>query len=285
MSSPLLRPGLLFGLLLAVALPAQAVVEVHPSIELALERLYNFDFDGAHATLDAYEALEPGDPIGFTIRGAVYLFYELDRLRILQTEFFEDDEKIVEKKKLRPDPAVQERFLTALATAESLANARLARRPGDLNAHFALCLRAGLVTDYVALVQRRGLRSMRHARIANEWALKLLDLEPQFHDAHLGTGINEYLIGSLPFFVRWFVRIEGVEGSKERAFQNLELVAREGRYLGPFAKVLLSIMALREDQPERARTLLAELTREFPENPLLRKEFHKVNRDLVSAER
>ena len=208
----------------------------------------------------------------------------LDRLRILQTEFFRDDDEIVGKNKLKPDPDVYIRFTAALEQAESLARARLIEEPNDVNAHFALCLRAGLLTDYVALVQKRGLRSMKHARVANQWGMSLLELEPNFHDAHLSTGINEYLIGSLPFFVRWFVRIEGVEGSKEQAFRKLEIVAREGRYLGPFARILLSIMALREDQPERARSLLAELSRDFPENRLLRRELDKVSRDLIAAE-
>ena len=50
------------------------------------------------------------------------------------------------------------------------------------------------------------------------------------------------------------------------------------------AKILLSIMALREEQPERARALLAELTTDYPENPLLKKELDKVTQELTTAE-
>ena len=46
----------------------------------------------------------------------------------------------------------------------------------------------------------------------------------------------------------------------------------EGHYLRPFAKVLLALVARREDEPQLARRLLEELNREFPANPLFRRE-------------
>jgi len=45
-----------------------------------------------------------------------------------------------------------------------------------------------------------------------------------------------------------------------------------GGKLQPFAKVLLALVARREDEPELARQLLEELNGEFPGNPLFRRE-------------
>lgn len=272
-------------LLLAAAWPAAASdIEVHQCIEEALDRLYNFDFVGTHQILDKHIAESPEDPLGPGMRAAAYLFYELDRLAILESEFFKDDKKIVSKKKLKPDPAIRRKLHVALAETERLANRELERNPNDVNALFALCLKEGVLTDYKALVEKRGLSSLKNARASNKHAVRLLKIEPEFYDAYLTTGVNEYLIGSLPFFIRWFVRMEGIKGSKKQAFTNLELVAAKGRYLGPFAKILLSIISLREGQPERARALLAELSARYPENPLLRKELAKVTEKLRSGE-
>ena len=80
------------------------------------------------------------------------------------------------------------------------------------------------------------------------------------------------------------MKIEGIKGDKERAFERLELVADKGRYLGPFARVLMSVMALREDRPELAKELLTELARDYPENPLLQKELDKVTEKLAKGE-
>ncbi|MBK5293912.1 MAG: hypothetical protein JJE04_19840 [Acidobacteriia bacterium] len=53
-------------------------------------------------------------------------------------------------------------------------------------------------------------------------------------------------------------------------------MAREGRYLGPFARILLSILYLREKKPQSTIRLLDALVRDFPENPLLRRELAKL---------
>jgi hypothetical protein len=254
------------------------------SIELALDRMYNFDFDAAHEILDAHLEEKPQDPLGFAFRASVHLFDELDRLKILETEFFQSDEKIADKKKVRPDPEVRELMMQSLALAEENALVRLERSDRDADALFALCLKEGVLTDYRALVEKKGLKSFSSARASNSHAMRLLGIAPDYHDAHLTTGINEYLIGSLPFFVRWFVRIDGIEGDKERAFERLELVADNGRYLGPFARILMAVIALREDKPELARELLDGLARDYPENPLLKKELDKVTAKLADGD-
>lgn len=48
-------------------------------------------------------------------------------------------------------------------------------------------------------------------------------------------------------------------------------------YLRPFAKILLALAALREKQPDVARTELNDLVAEFPENPLFASELAKLN--------
>ncbi len=270
---------------LAVAQPAAATVEVDPAIELALGRLYNFAFDDAHALLDAYIADAPDDPLGRAFRGATFLFYELDRLRILESEFFKDDENFAEQKKLKPDPEIRRRMMLALERTAALAEARLALDPNDVEALFALSLREGMLTDYFGLVEKRKLKSFSSARAANRYSDRLLALEPELYDAYLSGGVNEYLLGSLPFFIRWFARIDGIEGSKELAFERLHLVAERGRYLGPFARILMSIMSRREKRPDQARELLAGLSRDYPENPLIRKELRKVSERLAAGER
>lgn len=272
------------AVLLGCSIATPADVQVQEGIEQALDRLYNFDFQGAHRILDSHTRENPADPIGYGIRAAAYLFFELDRLMILESEFFSDDRRIAEKKKLEPDPAVREKLDAALEKAEALAGEMLEKDPNDVNALFALCLKEGILTDYKALVQRKGIGSLGNAKQSNKYAVRLLEIQPDFYDAHLTTGINEYLLGSLPFFVKWFVRMEGVEGSKEQAFANLELVAQKGRYLGPFAKILLSIICLREKKPERAAQLLTELLHRYPENPLLQKELAKVNERLAKGQ-
>ena len=251
-------------------------------IDAAFQRLYNFDFAGAHRILDGAQKKEPDNPLVYSVRAAAYLFSELDRLQILATDFFADDEKIIDKKKLSPDPALRVKFFQAVDEARKRATARLAAKPDDQEALFAMCMSASTVTDYTALVERRQWRSVGLAKQTNFYAQKLLALKPPFVDAHLAVGTVEYVIGSMPFFIRWLVRFDKIEGSKEKGIENVKQVVQNGRYYGPFGRILLSVAYLREKRPAEAQAQLAEFARQFPENPLVRKELEKVNKKLAA---
>jgi hypothetical protein len=247
-------------------------------LDLAFADLYNFDFPAAHRTIDSYIAEHPQEPLPYAVRASGYLFYELDRLGILESEFLMDDNKIVAKKKaMAPDPAVRARFLKAVEDAQSRADSALAADPNDKMALLSMCISQGVTTDYMALVEKHQILSLAPARKSNNYAQRLLKLDPKFYDAYLAAGFSEYMVGSLPFFIRWFVHFDNVSGDKKAGIHNLELVASEGHFLKPFAKILLGIVALREKRPRDAQKLLQELARNFPQNPLFRKELDKLN--------
>jgi hypothetical protein len=268
---------------LAAALTLCAAPCLSEPLDDAFHRLYNFDFAGAHRILDEYIGKQPSDPLGHAVRASTFLFFELDRLRILEGEFLTDDKKISGDDKLTPDPAIRAKLFASIDKAQQLADARLKTHPNDLPALFSFCLTEGLRTDYMAFVEKKQLRSLFAHKKAQAYAVRILKRDPNFVDAYLTTGLSEYIMGSLPFFVRWIVRFEQVKGSKEQAMSNLKKVADSGRYLGPFARILLSIIHVREKRPQQAMALLAELTRQFPENPLLRKELAKLRSKHAGA--
>ena len=255
-----------------------------PEIDQAFTHMYNTDFRGAHELLDRYVSAQPSDPLGYAVRGSAYLFSELYRLGILESEFFADDKRIIEKKKLQPDAEVKQKLFRAIDDAQSRATKVLQSNPNDQNSLFAMAVTQGVTMDYTALVEKRQLSSLSSARRANDYAQRLLKINPQYYDAYLTTGLNEYLIGSLPFYIKWFVHFDGVNGSKNTGIQSLQLVARSGHYLRPFAKILLAMVYLREKQPRETEKLLAALSTEYPENPLLRKELSKVAAQVGSAD-
>jgi hypothetical protein len=258
-----------------------AATAAQPSpIDQAFNRFYNFDPPGANAILDDYVARQHQDPLGHIARSATYLFSELTRLQILESGFFIDDYKLIDKKKLKPDPEIRLKFFAAVNEGQQLARDRLAAQPEDRNALFSMCIANGLVADYNALIDKRQWNGLGYAKRSQTYAVRLLKLDPTFYDAYLTTGVSEYLVGSLPFFLRWFVHFDQVQGSKSQAVQNLKLVARSGRYFRPFAKILLAIVYLREGNPWQSQTLLGELAQEFPNNPLYRKELDKISERL-----
>ncbi len=265
---------------------APAIPDEKPNeIDQAFSRLYNFDFQGAHAALNRRIAAQPDDPLPYAVRGSADLFFELDRLSILEGEFFSDDKRIADKKKSgKPDPANRVQLFKALDDAQSRAQAHLNANPNDQNALFAACIAVGVLGDYTALVEKKQLSSLSLVKRSTAYAQRLLKLNPQFYDAYLTTGSTEYLIGSLPFFVRWFVKVDNISGDKDTGIKTVQLVAAKGHYLRPFAKILLAIANLREKRPRESEKLLMELSREFPENPLFKKELAQLSAKLRSGE-
>ena len=251
-------------------------------IDVALERMYNQNYTAAHEALDRYSAARPADPLPYAFQASAYLFYELDRLGILESEFLTDDKQIAEKKKkLDPDPVNREKFVRAVHDVETRADAVLKLNPNDPQALFALCIAQGVSTDYMAFVEKKQFASLSVAKRSNGYAQRLLKIDPKFYDAYLTAGISEYMIGSLPFFIRWFVHFDNVDGSKDRGVDRLRLVAREGHYFKPFSKIMLSIIGLRDKRPQETQRYLTELAHDYPENRLFRKELAKVNAKLA----
>ncbi len=262
---------------LAICLCCRAFAEQSP-IDEAFRDLYNFRFAATHEVLNRYIAAHPQEALPYAVRASAYLFYELDRMGILESEFLIDDKRIAKKEKsLQPDLKVRAGFMRSLDDAQSRATAALAANPNDKQALLALCMAQGVTMDYMAFIEKHQFRSLTPAERSNSYAQRLIKLDPAFDDAYLTAGLSEYLVASLPFFIRWFVHFDNINGNKEKGVESLEKVARDGHYLKPFAKILLGIIDLREKKYRDAQRLLLELNRDYPENPLFRTELVKLN--------
>jgi hypothetical protein len=271
------------ALVLATSIAAATVQAPPPptSIDLAFARLYSYDFAGALAVLDEEARARPADPLVSAVRGATYLFSEFERQKILEIEFFENDDKVTDRARVKPDPAVRERLFATTAEARKLATARLAIDPNDRDALFALCMAAGVETDYYGFVEKRYFKTYSASKEGQKYARRLLALNPPIYDAYLTLGTVEYVVSNLNFFFRLFVRFDQIEGSKQKAVENLKQVIEHGHYYRPFAKVLLAAVCLRDKRPAEALVLLKEVGSEFPGNTLIQTEIARAEEKVA----
>lgn len=263
-------------LLFLLGLSASGTETVPSALDRGFRDLYDLNFTQAQKEFGDWQRQFPGDPIGPASQAAGLLFSEFQRLGVLEAQFYENDSAFSARKKLSPDPAVREQFDAALAHAESLARARLAHDPKDRDALFAMTLTSGLKADYAALIEKRNLASLHLTKAATSWAQQLLAVDPQCYDAHLAGGVSKYIIGTMAAPVRWILRLGGTSGDKQAGIAELQLTAKSGRYLAPFARILLAIAYVREKDKPRALQLLASLHQEFPNNPLFPREMARL---------
>ncbi|MGH9344558.1 MAG: hypothetical protein ACRD19_12470, partial [Terriglobia bacterium] len=156
-----------------------------PPLDAGYQEMYDLCFDQARSSFQKWQRLHPDDPMGPASEAASYLFSEFNRLGILQSRFFVDEKQFRQLPKLAPDPAAKQAFDGAIAKSLQLADARLARDPGDANALLAKVLDEGLRADYLALIEGRDLASLRMMKRAGMLADQLLRADPSCYDAYL----------------------------------------------------------------------------------------------------
>ena len=123
--------------------------------------MYNLDFAAAHEILRQYESAQSADPMGPVSDAAAYLFAEFDRLNILQSEFFAEDQNFFQRQRsLLPDPGAKRNFEAALGRVDKVASEALRRNPDDENALLATLLRTGLHADYLAFIEKRNMAAL-----------------------------------------------------------------------------------------------------------------------------
>ncbi len=271
----LLRLGIVFFLALGAA--QAAGISAPASLDVGFRRLYDLDFPGAQREFESWERVNERNPMGPTSEAAGILFSEFNRLGVLEAQFYENDSVFAARKKYHADPEQRARFEEKLTRAEGLARSTLKRDPQDRDALLAMTLAAGLRADYAALIEKRNMASLHYTRESAAWAQQLLAADPACYDAHLAGGISNYIVGSMAPPVRWLLRIGGVSGHRAEGIAELQVVARKGRLLAPFARILLAIAYVRDKDVPRARGVLVSLRTDFPDNPLFGRELARLD--------
>ncbi|HVO64487.1 MAG TPA: hypothetical protein VMT53_26440 [Terriglobales bacterium] len=249
-----------------------------PEIQSGFRSMYNLDFAQAQRDFTVFQQQHADNPIGPVSEAADLLFSEFQRLGVLETQFYENDSAFAARNKLTADPTVRDRFNAALAQSDKLARARLATNSNDHDALFALTLASGLRADYLALIEKRNMASLRYAKQASQLGNQLLALHPDCYDAHLASGVSRYLTGSLAAPLRWLVRLGGANPDKLGGIAELQLTAERGELLAPFARILLAIAYVRDKNKDRALVELQKLQKQFPANPLFSIEIARLEK-------
>ena len=254
-------------------------------LENGFHELYGLNFQGARNQFLTYQRMEPADPLGKVAEAASYLYEEFNQKGVLSSAFFLDDSKFLGGIDGKASENRNDAFLTANRAAREMAKGILQSNPQDVHGLLVLTMADGMESDYDALIEKKQLAGLSMMRQAESEANTLLAIDPSAQDAYLALGASNYVIGCMPTYKRFFLRIGGVHGDKQRGIQQMQMAAENGHYLKPFAKILLALGYEREHQMDRARVLLADLSAQFPENPLYAHELALIDLNNSSSNR
>jgi hypothetical protein len=266
-----LRIAILMLLAIAPSLSAAGLEDGYRS-------MYDLDFAGAHEKFAAWKQANPDDPMGPVSNAAAYLFSELERLHVLDSELFVDDDKFRSRQHLSADPATKRVFEQELASGRTEAQRVRSHSPDDQNALLAEVLSHGLEADYMSLIEHRDLAALSVVKEGRALAIHLLNTHPDCYDAYLAIGVENYLLSLKPAPLRWMLSWSGAQTSRQEGIAKLRLTAEKGHLLQPYAQMLLAVAALRENDNANAVQLLEGLVREFPHNRLYAAELARIKR-------
>ena len=247
-----------------------------PELNAGFDLLYQQKFAEAREAFANWESGNPEQPFGEVAVAASYLFEELSRQGVLTSDFFLNEKKFLHGIEGSPDAERMRHFREAVARARELAAERQKTDPQDGEALLALTLAAGMEADEESILLKKHLDGVKRMKKANGYAKQLLAQHPDATDAYIAPGIANYIIGSQSGGTRFALWFGGIHGDKKLGMEQVAKTAENGRYLRPFAKIILALAARREKQDVLAQRLFRELSEQYPENELFALEYTKA---------
>jgi tetratricopeptide (TPR) repeat protein len=262
--------------ILLLAVPAFAG-SLHETVagQPGFDHFYNLEYDDAYAAFTEQVTQNPTSADVYNHIAQTVLYKEMYRAGMLSSEFV-GGTKFVHQPKLKLTADQDKEFHEAITRAMGLSQQRLAANPEDTAALYSIGVSYGLQANYCFVVKKAWTEALRDATAARKAHHRVTELDPEFIDAKLTQGVNDYVIGSLPLRWKMLGFLGGFHGDKERGIRTLKEVGEQGRMNRVDAMVLLSALYLREKRPEEAIPVLTDLTQNFPRNSLLKIELDKA---------
>jgi len=240
------------------------------------EALYNLDYATAREKFTELRDRLPRHPAGDLNLAVLVWMEHLYKTRRLQTTLYTQEGFYAGGTKSKEgDPVeagVDKAFRDHMAQAKAKAQKLVDKAPNDPDALYFLGAVYGVLAGYEASAGRKFMSALRNGSRCHELHQRAVKLRPDAYDAYLSIGLYNYVVGSLPGFVRFLVGVIGIRGDKEQGVRELRMAAEKGLYNQDDAAVMLLAVYQREGKPQEALPLLEKLSAKYPRNYLVRLE-------------
>ena len=250
-----------------------------PQVRAAFKDFYNLDYTGAVESFERYHAAHPGDPQATAYLLNALVFQELYREDLLDTTFYANDGFLTGRHATEEDPKKRDQIFALADEAVREADWRLSQNPNDVNALFARAWVRSLRCTYVAMVERAYGTGFRLATKARDDAARALQLDPNYVDAKLITGVYEYVVGALPWPFKLMIGFAGITGSKATGLAMLRDDGDRGVLTNVDARTAIALFLRREAKYDQAIAVVLELKNEYPHDFLFCLEEANLRKD------
>ncbi|MBZ5616930.1 MAG: tetratricopeptide repeat protein [Acidobacteriia bacterium] len=265
-----------FLLLLVVLLPATVQSQIGgaqagPSdpVAIATDHLRNLEYEEAIQQLQSWLETHPKDLRAHNYLGISVLYQQMFHRGVLESRVYGHGGDVFKASKAALAVEFQEQLLSILEKAQSLADQRARSDPKDKEAVYWAGVTHATRATYHFTLRKEYMPSLHESTDALKLHRTLLELDPNYVDAYLVVGMNNYIVGSLPWYIKVLASLTGHHGDRAEGIRQVKRVTEEGNYAREDARLMLAVLYQREKMYREALHVYEEMARAYPRNYLL----------------
>src|SRR6202453_4548504 len=254
-------------------------VNLTPPVREAFDHFYNLDYEGALSRFEAVQRANPQSAIAIGNILLTLVFRELYRQDLLDTTYYAHDSFLTSKRSVPVPQPIRDRIDSLTNSAVTLADQQIKANPNDANAYFARGYARGMHAAFITLVDHSYVAAARQGYASRNDSEATLKIDPDYADAKMAMGIQQFAVASLPRLVRMLVGIAGVGGNKEKGLDLLRESAAHGIVTPIESRTALSLFLRHDGRYAEAIVVQKGLADQYPHDYLFRLEVANLTND------
>jgi tetratricopeptide (TPR) repeat protein len=161
-------------------------------------------------------------------------------------------------------PKERTAFFNNLQKCQDLTKAILKKNRRDMDARYFLATAYGLRASFAITIDHSLREAFSNGNKAYSLSRQLTEEDPNYYDAYLSVGIYEYIVGSMPWYLKLMVFVIGVRGNKQDGMEHVRLASEKGQYIRNEAQLVSMVLNAREHRYAEALEIARSLNRRYP---------------------
>lgn len=276
----------LLGLLAGLPAGMQAQANQHtvplnldPEVRQGFEHFYVQDYGAAYNIFKHVAQEHPNDPMAWNYILFTVIFSELYHQDLLDTTYYAHNSFLTTKREIDVPPATRQQIEDLTNKVVGMCNDTLKKNPNDKNALFERGYAKGMHAAFVVLADHAYATGAREGYAARNDSEAVLKLDPQYADAYMAVGIQQFAVASLPGWVRLIVGMMGVGGNREKGLQMLRYSAAHGVVTSVESRTALGLFLRHDGRYADALTVERALAADYPHGYLFQLEVANLLKD------
>jgi tetratricopeptide (TPR) repeat protein len=254
-------------------------INLTPQVREAHEHFYNLDYEGSLSRFEAIQRANPQNPMATGYILMVLIFRELYHQDLLDTTYYAHDSFLTSKRSVPVPQATRDRIEQLTNSAIALSDQQIHDNPNNANAYFARGYARGMHSAFITLADHSYVAAARQGLASRNDSEQALKIDPDYADAKMAIGIQQFAVASLPRILRIMIGITGVTGNKEKGLDLLRESAAHGIVTNIESRTALSLFLRHDARYPEALAVQHGLAVEYPRDYLFRLEEANLTKD------